>query len=127
MTAVAFMIWNRSRTSVLGVASVCLDARYASVRWAGAERLMRRHCDVETWRAIANELNLKLPAAALPKTSPIAKLLAGEHLHDVQVQYLRQDPIDGSDPAGVAELLDAGLRTTILHEPAADMSADDEP
>jgi len=120
MTAVAFMIWNRSHASVMGVASLCVEARYASVRWCGAERLDRRFADLATWRAIASEVNLQLPAAPLPRTSAIANVLAGERVHDVEIQYLTQTHIDDSEPRLVAALLDAGLRSTTIPEARPD-------
>ena len=125
MTAVAFMIWNRSHTSVVGVASVCLEARYASVRWAGAERLDRRFADLEGWRAVANEIGLKLPAKPLTDDSPIAKLLAGERVSDVRVQYLTQEPISETDPRLLAAVLDDGLRSATIPDIAPE-AEDDE-
>jgi len=35
-----------------GVALVCFDARYASVRWRGADRLERRHAPAAMWKAL---------------------------------------------------------------------------
>jgi len=59
-----------------GVAVVCADARYASVRWRGAERLSRLHAPPSAWKTVEPLLRaLALGDAAPPA---VATLIAPE-------------------------------------------------
>lgn len=110
MTATTFLLRARGRAELLGQALLCPTVRYASVHWAGAERLDRRFADLETWRAIEAELSLRLPSTPLADDNPIVHTLLGERAADVQLQYLSQSPIDETSAAATAGALDAHLR-----------------
>ena len=50
MTATTFTLTEADR--VVGLGLICVEARYASVNWAGADRLDRLHPSTDQWTEI---------------------------------------------------------------------------
>jgi len=76
LTATAFVL-SLETGQVAGMGLLCPDARYGSVLWTGATRVDRRFAQPNEWQAVQRELSETMPAAALPRTSACAALLAG--------------------------------------------------
>jgi hypothetical protein len=109
MTAVSFLIRDLATGARIGAAIVAIDARYASVLHAGAERIARRFVSASDWPTIERELT-NVASGPIPARSTIARVLEPKRTTDVTVQVLAAMPIE-EPPDRVAAALDAWLRT----------------
>jgi hypothetical protein len=107
--AAVFILISLETGSLAGFAVVCVEARYASVAWHGADRLEQRHATVEMWKELAQEFGLGLPSGPIEKGTVLARLITGGR-SGIAVQYLSVDPVEVASPGGVADALDAFLR-----------------
>jgi hypothetical protein len=73
--AAAFVLTTVDGTTT-GLGLLCVDCRYASVRWSGAERIDRRFGTPDDWAAIERELKAGLPTTALSPMTACAYVLA---------------------------------------------------
>ena len=109
MTAWTFALSSLETGGPVGLALLCVEARYASVALVGAEHLDRRHASPKAWKNIGQELALGVPRGPVPRTSAVAGLLTNGSAGTV-LQYLNALPINPVEPADVAGTLDALLR-----------------
>ncbi len=113
MTATLFTLRLLGSGEVDGVALVCPDARYCSVRSRHGQRLDRRFATPRDWRALERELS-NLPRGALSDQSITVRVLTGR---DLSVQYLVSEDIEAA-PADLANVLDALLNAQTFEPPS---------
>jgi hypothetical protein len=87
MTAWRFNLTGRDGADV-GLAVICLQARYCSVQWFEHPRPTRRHVKPTEWRQVETE-GYTLALGPLPADSTIAQLVAGDRSRSVTVTYLQ--------------------------------------
>lgn len=110
MTAVTYVITALETGRRLGHALVCVEARYASVRWSGDTRLDRRFGAPATWRSVAAEQAPGFDAGPLSADSGVVQLLIDDgRRRSVAVQYVSAVPITAA-PEDVVGQLDRQLR-----------------
>jgi hypothetical protein len=110
MNAITFVLSDLDTGRTLGRALVCVNARYASIAWRGAERLDRVFVRPHEWKGIEMAIAEKLPAGALPAASPIVvALLPEDRRHSIVIQYYTQQPIQADAFDVVAAQLDGLL------------------
>lgn len=95
-----------------GTAVVCLEARYASVLWPGADRIDRRFGTPGTWRDVIAQLAHVAVGAKIERSSAVAQLLAGDEARSVEMTCVDLLTIQVA-PGCLAPSLDE-----ILHEAA---------
>lgn len=106
MTATLFTLTEAGRVAGLGL--VCPEARYASVRWAHADRLDRCHVSAAQWQEIVRMLGDTTPGRIEP-SSALGTVLACGRL-GLTAQWLTVLPVADVAPQAVAGELD-GLLT----------------
>jgi len=116
MQAVLFTLRLESPPDHLaGLALVCADARYISIRLPQAERLERRFAVAQDWPTIIRELS-DLTADALPKSSRLRSIIAGEW--PVEVRYVTAQDVGEPVPTLIVETLDSLLKAQPIEPPA---------
>lgn len=113
MTATLFTLRRLGSGEIEGVALVCPEARYCSVRSRDGQRLDRRFATPRDWRALERELS-SLPPGALSDQSITVRVLTGR---DLGVQYLVSHDVEAA-PEALANVLDALLNAQSLEPPA---------
>ena len=106
LSATTFAITSVEDERLLGFALVCVDARYASVQWAGMDRLDRVHVMPADWQAIGRESEAGLPPGPIPTDGALYMTLAGERAGYVIVRWISVEPVAPDRPEGAAEALD---------------------
>ena len=123
MTATLFTLTEACRVAGLGL--VCPEARYASVRWAHADRLDRCHVSADQWREILQAIRAGLSPQPLAPSSALAAALTGGRL-GLTVQWIHAQPVGaGHGPGAVANLLDRLLTSQALAGPVTPLREDD--
>jgi hypothetical protein len=108
--ALTFTLTSRSGR-LLGMALVCVEARYASVFWGGADRLDRLYVSPADWKAIEQHLSLGLSPSPIPHTtSALWKVLTSNSDRPTIAQWLSVEPVTVERPELTADVLDAKLR-----------------
>jgi hypothetical protein len=105
-----FLLRHRDTRSAAGLGLVASEARYASVRFAGTDRIERAFATPAQWREIEATLQLGLPPSALPSTHVISAVLLGARAEDYVVEYLTARDFTSDAPERAAVVLD-GLLT----------------
>src|SRR5204863_482627 len=91
-----------------GVGLLCVDCRYASVRWPGVGTIDRRFATPAEWSAIERELRAGLPSTPLSPLLACARVLSGKTGASVQwVGWAKRVEVDV--PSKAPALLDALL------------------
>lgn len=109
MTAHHFVLTSLETGAMLGQALICPEARYASVRWKGADRLDRRFVPALSWKAIERELQDGWPKGLVAVGSTVFLTIVPKgHRGSLQVQFRAGPPIDAV-PAAAAQALDGYL------------------
>ena len=91
-----------------GLGLLCLDCRYAAVRWPGAAAIDRRFGTPADWADIERELTDGLPATPLSPLTACAHVLAFGT--DARVQWVGwAKKIEIDDPSKTPAVLDALL------------------
>ena len=85
----------------LGAAVLCPRASYATIHWAGSNRLDRIPIEPVLWIEIEREIASGLPATLLAASSPIMRALVGDAAPDIIGQYLAEvpAPAEGAEDA----------------------------
>lgn len=112
MTATIFIIADASR-KLRGLALICPAARYASVRWRGADRLDRRFATPQDWRALEIDLRQPPPTPWPPDSAVVRVLGVGR---DAVVQYQTARDVE-AETTQVTVALDTLLNTQPLEPP----------
>jgi len=112
MTATAFNLYKLGTGDIVGVALMCPEARYCSVRGRVGDRLDRRFVTPRDWRAIETEL-ATLPSGSLSSQSTIVRVLAGR---DLDVRCLTSKDVEAL-PIDFVTVLDAKLQSLPLDTP----------
>ena len=119
MTATLFTLTEAGRVAGLGL--VCPEARYASIRWAHADRLDRCPVTADQWREIMQAIR----AGLSPEPLALAAVLTGGRL-GLTVQWIHAQPVGaGHGPGAVANLLDRLLKSQALAGPVTPLREDD--
>lgn len=107
MRAMLFVLTSIETGKLVGRALVVPEARYASIAWAGAERLDRRYAMPTGWLAVEAELVDGVPPGPLARTTAIARLLGFES--DTIAQYLSAEDLEVGQHGVSVQELDARL------------------
>jgi hypothetical protein len=94
---------------LLGVALVCPEARYASVRWMD-DRIERRHLTGSTWSGVEADLEEGFDLGPVSKARPVARVLSGSRGAVLDVEYLRHRAVHVATNGVVADVLDKILK-----------------
>lgn len=92
---------------MVGQALVCVEARYASIRWKGAPRLDRRFVDAARWRPIERELRDGWTKGLVSPDSVVFVALLAER-RSLQLQFMTSPPIE-AEPLTASAVLDGYL------------------
>lgn len=111
MTGVLFTITEAGR--VVGLGLVCAEARYCSVRWAGADRLDRCHLAANDWPLVGAIFKDGMSTRPLEASNVIAATLTAGR-PGVAVQWLARLPVEAAEPSTVSANLDRLLRSQAL-------------
>jgi hypothetical protein len=76
VTAWRYRLSERTGRAEAGTAVVCVEARYATVRWTGVDRLMRLHLSGEAWRQVEVEG---------PRAAVLVEMIQGERRSAIDV------------------------------------------
>jgi hypothetical protein len=88
---------THQRGYLLGLAAVCLPARYVTVLWRGAARIERRFARPATWTDIELEIASGLKTGPLDRTSLLGVLLAANSGATVALRYRTLIDVDQSE------------------------------
>lgn len=104
------LLVTRLDTGVLvGHALLCPDARYATVRWKGADRLDRRFGAPAAWRSVDADLSIGWEKGLVASGSATSGLLVRDEQRGVvALQKFTKIPID-EDGSGAAAACDGYL------------------
>jgi hypothetical protein len=98
MQAVTFTLSDLATGRWLGLALICVEARYASVFWRGASSFERQLGSAATWRSVDVELKPGLDAGPFPADSGVVRLLLkGERRRGVILQYMAVTQVQPDD------------------------------
>jgi len=111
--------WNSG--ALLGIALLCPDARYSSVRWTGRERIERVFASPQVWWDLQRQVSSGIPPRPIDPISPVAKLFEGDR--PTLLAWLRRVSVDVDRPEHAAERLDRQLREIAVRTTYADVSA----
>jgi hypothetical protein len=106
-SAIVFIIKDQTDSHV-GSALIVLEVRYASVVWAGSDRIDRAFMSPALWKDLSHQVSAGLLPQVLDSKSPIAALLVGRR--DLTMQYLHALPVTIARPTDAATVLDQQLR-----------------
>lgn len=106
LSALTFSITTREGDT-LGLAVICLEARYASVQLAGVKRLLRRHASPAQWNEIERLIASGIGQDPMTRGAFHAVLTGGDP--DKVVTCLHTVPVS-SEPLVTVDSLDAYLR-----------------
>jgi len=105
--AAAFVLTKLDGTTI-GLGLLCLDCRYAAVRWPGVEGIDRRFGTPTEWAVIERELTEGLPATPLSPLTACAHVLAfGTDARVQWVGWAKRMEVD--EPSKTPAVLDALL------------------
>jgi hypothetical protein len=109
MTAHHFLLTHLETGALVGQALVCAEARYASVRWKGAERLDRRFVPAPAWKAIEVEVRDGWSKGLVAVESAVFATVVPEgHRGSLRAKFLTGFPVDAV-PMAAAQTLDQYL------------------
>jgi hypothetical protein len=95
VTAHHFVLTRLDTGALVGHALLCPEARYASVRWKGAERLDRRFASPPLWRSIDADLRIGWLRGYVDTGAMTYRLLVTEAQRGVvALQQMVEVPID---------------------------------
>jgi hypothetical protein len=110
LQALIFNITSAEDGRFVGAGLVCMDARYASVRWAEADDLDRLHVTPADWVAIGEELGAGVNPGPVTTDGRLYMLVAGEFAGYAIVQSVSDRPVAVDRPEEATPALDALLR-----------------
>jgi hypothetical protein len=108
LTAVTFAVTNPNAETI-GLAVLCVEARYASMRWRGVDRVDRRFASPAEWKDMEHQLKMGLSTKPLPPAGVFARVLTGGG-PDRIVRWLNVTTITVDDPAMAVQAFDAHLK-----------------
>jgi hypothetical protein len=114
-----FALTRRDTGRLVGHALLCPDARFATVLWAGADRLDRRHATPHMWKQVIGDLEIGWEKWVVAGDCSTARFLLDPDARAVvALQLISQPPIDGTTPGEIAAALDRYLAAQLLAVPA---------
>jgi hypothetical protein len=119
--AIVISVTDRRSGTLLGIALLCPDARYSSVRWTGRDRLDRLFASPQVWWDLQRQVRIGIPPRPIDPISPVAKLFEGDQ--PTQLAWLRRICVDVDRPEQAAERLDRQLLEVAVSTSYADVSA----
>jgi hypothetical protein len=104
-----FLLTHVETGVITGHALVCAEARYASVRWKGADRLDRRFVAAPAWKPIERELREGWSKGLVAVDDHVFLAVVPEgHRGSLQAKFLTSFPVDAA-PMAAAQALDQYL------------------
>jgi hypothetical protein len=96
LTAHRFVLRSRDSNRLVAQALVCLEVRYACVRWETTERLERLSCKPNLWHSLTQELALGFEPGPVPFISAPSIMLAGDRVGAVTTEYIGEEVVEAS-------------------------------
>ena len=103
MTTTFFSISVGARWAGFGL--IAPAARYASIRWRGASRLVRRHPSARDWETIQAALADTLQSEPFESSHPLSRVFIGDE-PGMTIRWLAGLPLKTRDPMTVSGTLD---------------------